>query len=223
MYQTVLFDLDGTLTDSGIGIINSVVYALQKYDIVVSDRAELNRFIGPPLDKSFEIYCGFDREQAKEAVEYYREYYREKGIFENAPYEGVAEMLKTLKDNGKTLIVATSKPEAFAKEILDYFELSEYFYYIAGSNMDGTRTEKQEVIRYALETAGVSRKSSVLMVGDREHDIIGAKAVGIDSLGVLYGYGSREELMRAGAVYLAESVPEVTDILIHKEAEKNAE
>ncbi len=216
MYQTILFDLDGTLTESGIGIVNSVIYALQKYGMEVTDREELKRFIGPPLDKSFEQYCGFDSEKAKEAVEYYREYYREKGIFENIPYKGVAEMLKLLKDNGRTLIVATSKPEPFAKEILDYFKLSHYFDAIAGSNMDGTRTDKQEVIRYALTKAGDGGTASAIMVGDREHDIIGARAVGIDSLGVLYGYGSREELVKAGAIYLAENVEEAAAILLKK-------
>lgn len=216
MYQTILFDLDGTLTESGIGIVNSVVYALQKYGLEVPNRTELKRFIGPPLDKSFEMYCGFDSEKAKEAVEYYREYYREKGIFENTPYKGVEKMLKMLKDNKRTLIVATSKPEQFAKEILDYFKLSEYFDCIAGSNMDGTRTEKQEVIRYALTKAGGGGTASAIMVGDREHDIIGARAVGMDSLGVLYGYGSREELVKAGAVYLAENVEEATAILLRE-------
>lgn len=216
MYQTILFDLDGTLTESGIGIVNSVVYALQKYGIAVPDRTELKRFIGPPLDKSFEMYCGFDSEKAKEAVEYYREYYREKGIFENTPYKGVEKMLKSLKDNKRTLIVATSKPEQFAKEILEYFKLSDYFDAIAGSNMDGTRTDKQEVIRYALKKAGDGVTASAIMVGDREHDIIGARAVGMDSLGVLYGYGSREELVKAGAVYLAGNVEEATAILLRE-------
>lgn len=213
MYQTVLFDLDGTLTDPGEGITNSVAYALKKYDIEVSDKRELYRFIGPPLHESFMEYYGFSKEQAMEAVEYYREYYRKQGIFENLVYDGVEDMLKELKSSGRKLVVATSKPEAFAKQILEHFELSEYFAYIAGANMDGTRTRKNEVISYALESCEISRLETVIMVGDREHDIQGAAKVGIASIGVLFGYGSLEELQKAGAAYIAETVEDVTAIV----------
>lgn len=238
MYHVVLFDLDGTLTDPGEGITNSVAYALKKYGIGVSDKRELYKFIGPPLHESFEMYYNFSKEQAKEAVEYYREYYRETGIFENVVYQGMEDTLKILKDSGRKLAVATSKPELFAKEILEHFHLETYFEYVAGANMDGTRTKKDEVISYALDALKLSgayldgakaeedgvvsyakgapelsgtgdspRKelgsSKVLMVGDREHDILGAAKVGLSSIGVLYGYGSREELTAAGALYLA--------------------
>ena len=174
MYDVILFDLDGTLTDSALGITNSVAYSLKKYGIEVADRTELYKFIGPPLQESFEKYYSFSPEEAKRAVEYYREYYREKGIFENVVYEGIESLLKMLYASGKTLLVATSKPEEFAKTILKHFNLEKYFTYIAGANMDGTRTKKDEVICYALQNGHISDRSKVLMVGDREHDILGA-------------------------------------------------
>ncbi len=209
-YNVILFDLDGTITDPGIGITNSVAYALKKYGITVEDRAELYKFIGPPLHESFEKFYGLDGLQA---VEDYREYYRDRGIYENLVYDGVEEMLKKLNDAGKKVILATSKPEIFAREVLRHFGLTDYFYYAAGANLDGTLTDKAEVIAYALREGGVTDKSTVVMIGDREHDIIGAKKNGIDSMGVLYGYGSREELEAAGADYVAATVEELTRIL----------
>ena len=213
-YDIILFDLDGTLTDPGVGITNSVAYALEKYHIQVEDRKQLYRFIGPPLHESFENDYGFSEEEAKTAVEYYREYFKEKGMFENVVYECIPELLRDLKDRGKTLVVATSKPEIFAKQILEHFGLKEYFTYIAGANMDGTRTKKDEVIRYALKSCGISRVAGVVMVGDREHDIMGANKVGLDSIGVLFGYGSRQELTDAGATYISESVDMLSEILL---------
>lgn len=212
-YQVIVFDLDGTLTDPGVGITNSVAYALKKYKIEVEDKTELYKFIGSPLLDSFEHYYGFSREEAKIAVEYYREYYRDRGIFENLVYDGIKILLETLKNAGRTLLVATSKPEIFAQQILDYFELSKYFTYIAGSNLDGTRTKKDEVILYALETNQISDRSTIIMIGDREHDIIGARKVGIDSLGVLFGYGNYKELAQAGATYIAEKVEDILGYL----------
>lgn len=214
MYGTVLFDLDGTLTDPGIGITNSVMYALKKYGIEPSDRSELYKFIGPPLTESFERFYGFTPGQAKEAVEFYREYFKDKGIFENRPYEGIDVLLSSLKNAGMTLAVATSKPEVFAARILEHFDLAKYFTVTAGSNLDGSRISKADVINYALETLNVNDKASVLMVGDREHDVIGAKAAGIDCVGVLYGYGSREELESAGAGSIAQTVEELKNMLL---------
>lgn len=208
-YDVVLFDLDGTLTDPAVGITNSVMHALKKYGITVEDRTELYKFIGPPLHESFEKFYGFSREEALRAVEYYREYYRDKGIFENIVYDGVEDMLKNLCESGKKIILATSKPEVFAREILCHFNLDKYFFYAAGANLDGTRTDKAQVIEYALREGGVTDKSTAVMVGDREHDIIGANKNGIDSIGVLFGYGSREELETAGATHIAEKVEEV--------------
>lgn len=213
-YDYLLFDLDGTLTDPAIGITNSVRYALKKYGIEVGDRSELYKFIGPPLWDSFEKYCGFSRAEAQNAVEFYREYFREKGMFENLVYNGIEDLLGLLKANGKILIVATSKPEVFAKQILEHFDIAKYFTYIAGSNLDGTRVKKGEVIRYALESCKVGDLSKAVMIGDREHDIIGAKEAGIDSIGVLFGYGDRNELEKAGADFIADTVADIGRILL---------
>lgn len=213
-YKYILFDLDGTLTDPAVGITKSVAYALKKFGIEVSDMTQLNHFIGPPLLDSFMECYGFDKEKAQTAIDYYRERFRVKGLYENVVYDGVPEMLRVLKSSGKKLILATSKPEPFAKEILRHFGLEEYFVYAAGSNFDGTRTAKAEVIEYALEAAGVTDKSAAVMVGDRKHDIIGATKTQLDSIGVLYGYGSREELESAGATYIAETVEDLTKLIL---------
>lgn len=214
MYDIILFDLDGTLTDSGKGIINSVEYALNKFSIKVDEKSKLNKFIGPPLSQSFMDFYGFSQEDAVKAVEFYREYYRDKGIYENEVYVGIENLLIRLKESGKTMAVATSKPEVFAKQILDYFDLSKYFTYIGGSHLDGNRTDKAQVIDYVLNKIGYSDKSKVLMIGDREHDIIGAEKNGIDSAGVLFGYGSIEELKNAGATHICKSVEDIIKIAI---------
>lgn len=213
MYQTILFDLDGTLTDPGIGITNSVQYALRKYGIQTDDRAKLYKFIGPPLIESFMCFYGFPEEKAKEAVSVYREYYSEKGIFENQVYEGIDILLKELQQSGHRLCVATSKPEFYAKQILAHFDLEKYFTFVAGSTMDETRTKKSEVIRYALDSCSLEADDSVIMVGDREHDIFGAKEIGIASIGVLFGYGTRAELEQAGATHIAERVEDIGTII----------
>ena len=211
-YKYVLFDLDGTLTDPGEGITNSVKYALHKFGIEVEDKSELNKFIGPPLWDSFEEYYGFSREQADQAVEYYREYFREKGIFENRVYEGVRELLETLAAEGRVLALATSKPQIFAERILEHFGLKKYFSFIAGSELDGTRVDKGEVIQFALAGAGVEKLSQAVMVGDRRHDILGAHKAGIKAVGVLAGYGGGEELLDAGADYIVERVADIWEI-----------
>lgn len=213
MYQNLLFDLDGTLTDPGIGITNSVAYALEKYGIKTNDRTQLYKFIGPPLQDSFERFYGFSKEDAKMAVQYYREYYKETGIFENKLYDGMEHLLQSLCEAGKKLFVATSKPEAFAVQILEYFSVNQYFTYIAGSNMDGTRSKKEEVIAYALKAGKIQDLSSAVMIGDREYDVTGAKKAGIASIGVLFGYGSRKELEAAGADALAESPKDIYPIV----------
>ncbi|MBR5286145.1 MAG: HAD family hydrolase [Clostridia bacterium] len=209
MYNYILFDLDGTLTDPGRGITNSVAYALNKFGIDVADKTELYKFIGPPLTDSFEKYYGFSSDEAITAVEYYREYFKPKGIYENEIYQGVPEFLKALKENGKTVILATSKPEIFAIEILKYFGIDAYFDFVAGATLDKTRNKKGDVIAYALESVNVTDKSQCLMIGDRDQDINGAKQNGIDSLGVLYGYGDFEELSNAGATYIAKTVEDI--------------
>lgn len=212
-YDTFFFDLDGTITDSAPGITNSVIYALKKYGIEENDYEKLCKFIGPPLDVSFQEYYGFSKEQSLEAIEYYREYYKDKGIFENSVYDGFEEVVKQLKEAGKRLIVATSKPEPFARRIIEHFGLSPYFDYVAGMELDGRRGSKEEVINYALEACGIKDKSKVLMVGDRRHDVIGARAAGIDCLGVLYGFGTREELEAAGAAYIIERPEEILNFI----------
>ena len=208
-YDFILFDLDGTLTDSAEGIVNSVVYALEQKGIPYVNKQELRRFVGPPLQASFRDYCGFSEEEAKDAVRVFREYFTEKGIYENAVYEGVPEMLSSISKAGFKLAVATSKPEAFAKQILERFDLAKYFAVIAGASMEGT--DKPTVIRQALSRLHTEPSSRVLMVGDREHDILGAKEVGVSSLGVLYGYGSEEELEEAGADYIVKTPLGVLD------------
>ena len=212
-YRYCLFDLDGTLTDPGIGITNSVMYALDKFGIHVSDRAELFSFIGPPLGESFRRQFGFSEEQAQKAVEYYREYFRPKGIFENSVYEGIPELLKKLRERNITVALATSKPYEFAVRILEHFELKQYFDYIGGATMDGRISKKADVIAHLLDEFGNVDKAEVLMIGDRAQDVEGARANGLHSAGVLWGYGSAEELQDAGADYLAAKPEELLRIV----------
>ena len=212
-YDPILFDLDGTLTDPGEGIRNSVAHALNYYGLQMST-AELNRFIGPPLAEGFQEFCGFSAGQAAEAVEHYREYYREKGMLENRVYEGIPELLAHLREAGKILAVATSKPEVFARKILRHYGLGDYFQVIAGSELDGSRSKKHEVAAYALSRCLVSDSGRAVLVGDRRHDVEGARLVGIDAVGVTFGYGSEEELLSAGAPAIAHSVAELEQILL---------
>lgn len=212
-YEYIFFDLDGTLTDPGEGITNSVAYALKKYGIENTDRSELYPFIGPPLYDSFMKYYGFSRGEAEQAVEYYREYYRDKGIFENRLYYGIEECLENLKSSGKRLFVATSKPKIFAEKILNYFKIDKYFFEVSGATLDGSLIEKGDIIRLVLEKHNLP-KESVLMIGDRSFDVLGAKEQGIASAGVLWGYGSKEELETAGADYVFERVEDIENFLL---------
>ncbi len=214
MKDVVFFDLDGTITDSGDGIKNSAAYALNKFGIDVPDRNELNKFIGPPLAGSFRDLYGMSDEKADLAVLYYREYYAVKGIFENSLYDGIKDMLDALKTAKKTMVLATSKPEIYANQILDYFGIHDYFTHVCGAEMDHRRTDKHEVIEYALETAKVTDRSRVIMVGDRHHDIDGAKKSGLDSIGATFGYGSKEELTQAGADYIVNDAIELRELLL---------
>lgn len=204
MYQYYFFDLDGTLTDPGEGITNSVAYALKHFGIEEPDHTKLYPFIGPPLIDSFRKYYGFSEQQADEAVEKYREYFRERGLYENKLYEDIPSVLRRLKESGKTLAVATSKPEIFTEKILQHFDLRQYFDFVGGATLDKTRIRKSDVIAYVIESLGIRDKSQILMIGDRDQDVYGAKANGIACAGVLYGYGSREELENAGADYVVE-------------------
>lgn len=208
MYKTVLFDLDGTLTNPGVGITNSVAYALRKYGIEVEDKKALYSFIGPPLCDSFMKYYGFSKEKGMEAVMVYREYFATKGLFENEVYEGVRELLEKIKASGRKTVLATSKPEEFSVKILEHFDLLKYFDVVAGASMDEKRNKKGDVIRYAMKKGGFSSEGAI-MIGDREHDVFGAKENGMDCIGVLYGYGSRRELEKAGAIKIAEAVSDI--------------
>lgn len=211
-YQTILFDLDGTLTDPGVGITKSVEYALNRYGITVQDRSSLYPFIGPPLVDSFMKFYGFSKEQALEAVEVYREYFRVKGLFENEVYPGVREMLSALKQSGKTLLVASSKPEEFVLTILKHFDLVPYFDFVGGASMDEVRSKKDDVLRYVLQQAHVTDPATALMVGDRKFDVEGAHTFGLDAMAVTYGYGSEEELRGAKPEYLVHTPQEIARI-----------
>lgn len=214
MYDVILFDLDGTLTDPGEGITNSVAHALEKFRIPVPERRELYKFIGPPLYESFMEFYGLDREKALLAVEYYREYYRDRGIWENEVYAGIPALLEQLKAAGKRLALATSKPEEFALQILEHFDLMPYFDLVAGSTMDSSRVKKADVITYALSALNLEAGPSVIMVGDREHDVLGAREAGLDCIGVLFGYGDVPELQSAGAAHIAATVEELARLLL---------
>lgn len=209
MYDIVLFDLDGTLTDPGEGITNSVAYALNKFGIEVIDKTTLYNFIGPPLVDSFMKYYGFNKEDALLAVDYYREYFGVTGIFENQVFDGIPELLEGIKKSGRKISLATSKPEQYAVRILEHFDLLKYFDFVGAATMDETRSKKADVIKYTLDSLGVVDKSNVVMVGDRHHDIKGAVQNGLDSIGVLFGYGNQEELEIAGATYIAETVNDI--------------
>ncbi len=207
MKRYILFDLDGTLTDPKEGITKSVQYALAKLGIE-EDSNNLTKFIGPPLKESFSVFYGFDREKAEKAVKFYRERYADVGIFENRVIEDIPQLLKSLKEAGKVLVVATSKPTKFAKAICDKYNLSQYFDLILGSELDGTRSNKDEVIKEVLNRLGCS-KEEIIMIGDRRHDIIGAKKCDIASVGVEFGYAEEGELQKAGADYIVKKPSEL--------------
>ncbi len=235
-YDIILFDLDGTLTESAPGIVNAVLYALKKNGIEETDRDKLMTFVGPPLYDSFQTHYGMSKQQADHMVDDFREYYHERGWKENASYKGIPEMLQILRAQGRKLAVATSKPEETAKQVLAWFGLTEYFDLIAGATMDDSRSRKGDVIAYAIaqleaEAAGESENSEkgsagknanhdhILMVGDRSHDVAGAKENGLPCVGVLYGYGSREELEAAQAAAICAEVGDLPGVIAGLERE----
>ena len=207
----LFFDLDGTLTDPGLGITNSVMYALAKFGIY-EERSELYKFIGPPLLDSFREFYGFSEEDSLKALSYYREYFGEKGLFENEVYDGIRELLEELREAGHHLLVATSKPTFYSEKILNHFGLDKYFEYLSGCSMDEKNSPKADIIRKALSVCKAAPED-VLMIGDRKHDIIGAKANGVKSIGVLYGYGDLTELTLAGADHIAETVEDIKQFI----------
>ena len=201
-YKAVFFDLDGTLTDSGEGIINCATLALNHFALPVPSRQEMRVFVGPPLDQTF-IRYGVPADKTDEAIRVFRSRYTTVGKFENFPYPGVREMLEALKEQGCRLFVATSKPESLANEVLNHFDLAKYFEKICGATMDGSRSHKADVIRYLL--AQVSGVENVVMVGDTAYDVIGAAEHQIPCIGVSWGYGLIEDMEKAGAVGIAHS------------------
>ncbi len=216
MARYLLFDLDGTLTDPGEGITNSVAYALQKFGITVHERKELYPYIGPPLVASFRQYHGLNEAEAQQALQYYREFFRATGMLQNTPYDGIAALLEELQTRGYTLIVATSKPEEFSVQILHHFGLDNYFSFIAGNTLDESRPTKGEVIAYIKDYYRDINSENTLMIGDRKYDIQGAAQNGLMCIGVLYGYGSREELQQAGATALAADLHDLLHIIAER-------
>ena len=214
MFDYLFFDLDGTLTDPALGITNSFKHALKYFGIEIPTYEKLCSFIGPPLVDTFKTQFGFSEEKAALGVVKYREYFAEKGLLENSVYPGISDLLCALKDAGKKLVVATSKPEEYSVKIIEHFGLAQYFENVCGSLMDETRSKKDEVIEYALERNQIDDRGKVLMIGDRKHDILGARKTGLKSCGVLFGYGSLEELNEAGADYIAGNVTELKDICL---------
>lgn len=203
-YTYLFLDLDGTISDSAPGIVRSAQYALEHFGIHVENVNDLLHFVGPPLEDSFRDFYHFSPEKADEAVEKYRERYEVTGVFENSLYPGVTEFLDDARAAGKTLMVATSKPQHMAELVLSHFGIADRFAFVGGREYNGGRHTKAEVIRYVIEQCGLEKQlTDIVMIGDRKHDIIGAREVGIDSVGVLYGYGSREELEEQGATYIA--------------------
>lgn len=210
MKKTVLFDLDGTLTDSGEGIINCATLALRHFGLPIPAYADMRTFVGPPLRDSF-IRFGVPADQADEAIRVYRSRYIPTGMFENTPYPGIRELLEALQAEGYTLYVATSKPEEMSVTILEKFDLAKYFHRICGASIDSSRSTKDAVIAYLLESSGA--KEDMVMVGDTKYDILGAKAHGIPAIGVGWGYGKVEEMEAAGAVGIAETMDELIGLI----------
>ncbi len=219
MFKYILFDLDGTLTDPKLGITSSVQYALRALGIEEPSLDKLEPFIGPPLTDSFREFYGLEGERLATAIDKYRERFATQGIFENEIYPGIPQMLADLKAKDKILAIASSKPTLFVEQILEHFEIRKYFDHVVGSNMDGTRGTKEEVVEETLrqmltvEMTPAQKRDAVAMVGDRKFDIEGASVHGITSVGVLFGYAPEGELEEAGADYIVNSVKSLQVLL----------
>lgn len=218
MYKYVFFDLDGTITEPEEGIINGVLFALSKFGITVEDRTTLYPYIGPPLRDSFRDYHGLSEEDTEQAILYYREYYSTKGIYQNDIMPGMEQAFQTLRQHGCHLYVATSKPELYAKQILQHLKLDGYFDIIAGSTFDKARDTKAAVIEYLITGIAADQvkpsADEIIMVGDRKFDVIGARAFGIDTIGVLFGYGSKEEFESCDCRYVAADAEEMVQMIL---------
>ena len=207
--EYIFLDLDGTLTDPSLGIINATLQALEYFGIHESDREKLGDFIGPPLYVSFAKHYGFSREQSQKAIEVFQDYYAPKGLYENTPYPGMRELLAGWKAEGRRLVLATSKPEIFAMQILERFGMASSFTFIAGGDPCETRVHKSDVIRYALRKLGLDANIPAVMVGDTKYDILGARELGFPTVAVTYGFGTREDIVEAGAAWIVDSVEEL--------------
>jgi len=214
MIKNVFFDLDGTLTDSREGIINGFEYTLNYFGIKLEDKKYAEKFIGPSLADSFRSEYHFDEEKTALAVEKYREYYSTKGLKENKLYDGIKELIIELVNNNINVILATAKPQIFSEKILENFKLKQYFKFISGATLDASRNRKADIIKYALDNLEQINLDECIMVGDRRHDIEGAKENNMKSIGVTYGFGSETELEKAGANYIVHSVEELKNILL---------
>ncbi len=212
-YDVIAFDLDGTLTNPERGLIASFEYAFKKMGIEYGPRESLKRFIGPPIYEEWQREFGFTPEESARALLIFREFFSVYGWWDNELYGGVPEMLSSLKAAGKKTVLATSKPEIFAKKIVKLFDIERYFDFVGGAATDKTRDKKHEVLKYSLDSIGVTDYSSVILVGDRIYDAEGARMLGIDSMGVLYGHGSREEIESSGFTLIAETVSDINKFL----------
>lgn len=209
MYETIIFDLDGTVIDSGPGVTHAVQFSLAKMGITVEDASSLKHFIGPPLYDSFQRYYGFDKTQQDRAIEYYRDYYEKKGVHENSLYDGIITVLETLKERNKFVALATSKPKNYAEQILSELKISPYFDLVCGASLDHSMREKIEILGDCIQKSG-KEKSGMVMVGDRHFDVEGAQFHQIDSIGVLFGFGDLAEMEECKPTYIA---PQPGDIL----------
>jgi len=213
-YEFILFDLDGTLTDAGPGILNCIEHALSDQGIEYPERAAMRSFLGPPLAVTFREHFNMSDSQIAQAIDKYRERYHDVGMFENSVYDGVPELLQSLQASGIRMVTATSKPEYSATRILQHFELDQYFEFIGASSLDGSRDSKASVIKHTLATTGAHpTKDSMIMVGDRHHDVDGAREHGINTIGVLWGYGDHDELTGAGATEIVRTPQELLAVL----------
>lgn len=214
MFKNIFFDLDGTIIDSREGIINSIIYSLKFFNIEVKNKKELEQFIGPPLDQTYKSFFNLNEKETETAIKKFREKYEKTGVLEAELYSGIKELIRDLAKSGKNVVLATSKPEIFAKKILERFGLEKDFLFIAGATLDGTLNAKQDVIAYALKNIGNTKIEDCVMIGDRNCDINGAKANNMKSIGVTYGFGTKEELKTAGADYIAENMEELRKLLL---------
>lgn len=214
VYNNIFLDVDGTIIDPKIGITKSAKFALEKIGIKTNSFDDLEFFIGPPLEESFKRYYKFEDEKCELAIKYFREYFGKYGIRENTLYDGIIDILIELKKRKKRLVIATSKPTDFTEEILKNYDIYKYFDFISGSTLDNTRNKKADIIKYAIDNLNIKNPEDCIMIGDRKHDIIGAKSNQMDSIGVLYGYGTFDELKNESATYIINSVKDILKVLL---------